>query len=122
VAHLKVSNIDRSLMLIHVQQGKGSRDCKLPLTEKVYAALREYWRAAKIKPRVYLFPSRIEARPRDCGPTASAWNSPDLAAGRDNHRFPANGDTAAGPHTPQMAKVKPDWRDDLPAGRIRAPS
>src|SRR6202521_733030 len=60
VAHLKVSDIDRSLMLIHVQQGKGSRDRKLPLTEKVYAALREYWRAAKIKPRVYLFPTRIE--------------------------------------------------------------
>ena len=60
VAHLKVSDIDRSLMLIHVQQGKGSRDRKLPLTEKVYEALREYWRAAKIKPRVYLFPTRIE--------------------------------------------------------------
>ena len=26
VAHLKVSDIDRSLMLIHVHQGKGSRD------------------------------------------------------------------------------------------------
>ena len=60
VAHLKVSNIDRSLMLIHVQQGKGSRDRKLPLTEKVHEALREYWRAAKIKPRVYLFPTRKE--------------------------------------------------------------
>jgi integrase/recombinase XerD len=60
VAHLKVSDIDRSLMLIHVQQGKGARDRKLPLTEKVYEALREYWRAAKIKPRVYLFPTRKE--------------------------------------------------------------
>src|SRR5438105_10068163 len=60
VAHLKVSDIDRSLMLIHVQQGKGSRDGKLPLSEKTYAALREYWRAAKIKPRVYLFPTRKE--------------------------------------------------------------
>jgi integrase len=62
VAHLKVSDIDRSLMLIHVQQGKGSRDRKLPLTEKVYEALCEYWRAAKIKPRAYLFPTRIEPR------------------------------------------------------------
>ena len=35
VAHLKVSDIDSSLMLIHVQQGKGSRDRELPLTEKV---------------------------------------------------------------------------------------
>ena len=33
-AHLKVSDIDRSLMLIHVQQGKGSRDRKLPLTRR----------------------------------------------------------------------------------------
>src|SRR5438270_6621550 len=33
VAHLKVSDIDRSLMLIHVQQGKGSRTRTLPLTE-----------------------------------------------------------------------------------------
>ena len=60
LAHLKVSDIDSSLMLIHVQQGKGSRDRELPLTQKVLDALREYWRAAKIKPRVYLFPTRKE--------------------------------------------------------------
>jgi site-specific recombinase XerD len=59
-AHLKVSDIDSSLMLIHVRQGKGSRDRELPLTQKVLDALREYWRAAKIKPRVYLFPTRKE--------------------------------------------------------------
>ena len=59
-AHLKVSDIDSSLMLIHVHQGKGSRDRELPLTQKVLDALRQYWRAAKIKPRVYLFPTRKE--------------------------------------------------------------
>jgi site-specific recombinase XerD len=59
-ARLKVSDIDSSLMLIHVHQGKGSRDRELPLTQKVLDALREYWRAAKIKPRVYLFPTRKE--------------------------------------------------------------
>ena len=57
-ANLKVSDIDSSLMLIHVRQGKGSRDRELPLTQKVLGALRDYWRAAKMKPRVYLFPSR----------------------------------------------------------------
>jgi integrase/recombinase XerD len=56
-ANLKVSDIDSSLMLIHVRQGKGSRDRELPLTQKMLGALREYWRATKIKPRVYLFPS-----------------------------------------------------------------
>lgn len=60
VAHLKVSDIDSSLMLIHLHQGKGSRDRELPLTQKVLDVLREYWRAAKIKPRVYLFPTRKE--------------------------------------------------------------
>lgn len=59
-AHLKVSDIDSSLMLIHVRQGKGSRDRELPLTQKVLDALRDYWRAAKIKPHVYLFPTRKE--------------------------------------------------------------
>jgi integrase/recombinase XerD len=45
-------------MLMHVHQGKGSRDRELPLTRKMLEALREYWRATKIKPREYLFPSR----------------------------------------------------------------
>ncbi|MFL6302319.1 MAG: tyrosine-type recombinase/integrase [Candidatus Sulfotelmatobacter sp.] len=59
-AHLKISDIDSSLMLIHVHQGKGSRDRDLPLTPKLLEALREYWRACKHKPRTYLFPSRVE--------------------------------------------------------------
>jgi site-specific recombinase XerD len=60
-ANLKVSDIDSSLMLIHVHQGKGARDRELPLTQKLLDALRRYWRACKIKPRVYLFPSHWEA-------------------------------------------------------------
>ena len=57
-ARLKINDIDTSLMLIHVHQGKGSRDRELPLTEKLLEALREYWRECKYKPRVYRFPSR----------------------------------------------------------------
>jgi site-specific recombinase XerD len=57
-ANLKVSDVDYSRMLIHVHQGKGSRDRELPLTQKLLGALCDYWRAAKRKPRVYLFPSR----------------------------------------------------------------
>jgi integrase/recombinase XerD len=60
-ATLKVSDIDSSLMLIHVHLGKGARDRELPLTQKLLDALRAYWRASKIKPRVYLFPSHWEA-------------------------------------------------------------
>jgi site-specific recombinase XerC len=49
-------------MLIHVQQGKGARDRELPLTQKVLDALRQYGRAAKIKPRVYAAPRRPTCR------------------------------------------------------------
>jgi integrase/recombinase XerD len=51
-ARLKVSDIDSALMLIHVHQGKGSRDRDLPLTPKLLEALREYWQACKYKPRL----------------------------------------------------------------------
>jgi integrase/recombinase XerD len=56
---LKISDIDTSLMLIHVHQGKGSRDRDLPLTPKLLEALRKYWQSSKRKPHVYLFPSRF---------------------------------------------------------------
>jgi integrase/recombinase XerD len=59
-AHLKISDIDSALMLMHVHQGKGSRDRDLPLTPKLLEALREYWRSCKHKPRTDLFPSRME--------------------------------------------------------------
>ena len=62
-ARLKVSDIDTALMIIHVHQGKGSRDRDLPLTLKLLEALREYWRACRHKPRVYLFPSRVNWTP-----------------------------------------------------------
>ena len=59
-ANLKLSDIDSELMVIHVHQGKNSRDRELPLTQKVLDALRQYWRARKVKPRVYLFASRVQ--------------------------------------------------------------
>lgn len=52
---LKVSDIDSERMVIHIQQGKGSRDRDVPMTPKLLEALREYWRWKK--PKVYLFPS-----------------------------------------------------------------
>jgi site-specific recombinase XerD len=52
---LKVSDIDSERQVIHIRQGKGSRDRDVPLTAKLLEALRQYWRWKK--PRVYLFPS-----------------------------------------------------------------
>jgi integrase/recombinase XerD len=55
VSLLKVSDIDSQRMVIHIRQGKGSRDRDIPLSPKLLEALREYWRWKK--PKVYLFPS-----------------------------------------------------------------
>ena len=52
---LKVADIDSKRMVIHIRQGKGSRDREVPLSPKLLEALREYWLWKK--PRVYLFPS-----------------------------------------------------------------
>jgi len=52
---LKVSDIDSERMIIHIRQGKGSRDRDVPLTPKLIEALREYYRWKK--PKGYLFPS-----------------------------------------------------------------
>jgi site-specific recombinase XerD len=52
---LKVSDVDSERMVIHVRQGKGSRDRDVPMTTKLLAALREYWRWKQ--PKGYLFPS-----------------------------------------------------------------
>lgn len=52
---LKVSDIDSEPMVIHVHQGKGSRDRDVPMPPKLLEALREYGRWKR--PQVYLFPS-----------------------------------------------------------------
>ena len=53
---LKVSDVDSERMVIHVRQGKGSRDRDVPMTTKLLAALREYWRWKR--PRIICFPAR----------------------------------------------------------------
>jgi integrase/recombinase XerD len=57
---LKVNDIDSRRMVIHIHEGKGSRDRDLPLRPKLLEALREYWRWKK--PKDYLFPSTASYR------------------------------------------------------------
>ena len=52
---LKVADVDSQRMVIHIRQGKGSRDRDVPMTPKLLEVLREYFRWKR--PRVYLFPS-----------------------------------------------------------------
>jgi len=57
VARLKIADIDSQRMIIHVVDGKGHKDRDLPLSPALLETLRAYWRW--LKPRTYLFPSRL---------------------------------------------------------------
>ena len=58
LCQLKVSDIDKERMVIHIRQGKGQRDRDVDLSESLLETLREYWRW--MKPKTYLFPGTIQ--------------------------------------------------------------
>src|ERR1700686_5245991 len=54
---LKVSDIDKERMVVHIRQGKGQRDRDGDLSERLLETLRENWRWMKHK--TYLFPGTV---------------------------------------------------------------
>jgi site-specific recombinase XerD len=78
LVHLKIGDIDSKRMIIHVRQGKGSKDRDVPLSTKLLDTLREYWRWAK--PKNYLFPGQGgENEPLT---TKAVWHACQAAARR----------------------------------------
>ena len=63
LCRLKIADIDSERMVPHIHQGKGGRDRDLPLSPKLLATRREYWRW--MKPRTYLFPGMENNRRAD---------------------------------------------------------
>ncbi|MEK0164632.1 site-specific integrase [Phaeobacter sp. A36a-5a] len=61
VCNLKVTDIDCDRMLIHVEDGKGSRDRKAMLSPGLLELLRDYWREAR--PEGWLFPGKPKINP-----------------------------------------------------------
>jgi site-specific recombinase XerD len=57
LCNLKISDIDKERMVIHIHQGKGQRDRDVELSEKLLETLREYFRW--MKPKTYLFPGTV---------------------------------------------------------------
>src|SRR5919205_3401077 len=61
VTALKITDIDSARMVIHVRQGKGSKDRYVMLSEQLLGILRAYWRIER--PTEWLFPGLDPERP-----------------------------------------------------------
>src|SRR5215470_16078571 len=80
VTHLKVSDIDRQRMVVHIRGGKGRKDRDVMLSPKLLTALRTHWRFYHRKPSTWLFPSNYRKdRPID---TKTVWHACHEAAKR----------------------------------------
>ena len=61
ICNLRVTDIDSGRMCLRVDQGKGNKDRYVPLSRRLLAQLRDYWRHHR--PRTWLFPGRYCDRP-----------------------------------------------------------
>jgi len=64
LVHLQVGDIDSARMVVHVRLGKGQKDRLVPLSARLLAELRAYWR--RCRPRTWLFAGTRAERPL-CG-------------------------------------------------------
>jgi len=53
---LKVSDVDRERMTLHIEQGKGRKDRVVPLSRRLLKQMEDYWQAHP--PQRWLFPNR----------------------------------------------------------------
>jgi site-specific recombinase XerD len=56
LTQLKISDVDSTRMVIHVQGGKGRKDRDVMLSPILLEALRQYWRDLRRRPKTWLFP------------------------------------------------------------------
>jgi integrase/recombinase XerD len=94
LVRLKIADIDRGRMVIHIRQGKGRKDRDVMLSPRLLQELRDYWRSANPRPKTYLFPGKGRHAHVDVPMTSkSVWDAAQQAATR------AGLDKGVHPHT-----------------------
>ena len=85
VTHLKVSDIDSDQMVIHVEQGKGSKDRNAKLSPTLLQLLRQWWLAAQAEHRMlkggWLFPGLNPVNPMSTRQLNRVFHAAATAAG-----------------------------------------
>jgi integrase/recombinase XerD len=85
--HLQATDIDSSRMLLRVAQGKGAKERLVPLSPRLLAELRTYWR--QVRPPRWLFPARGKSeQPLDPATVRRACSRAAKAAGLTKHVSP----------------------------------
>jgi site-specific recombinase XerD len=83
LVRLKITDIDKARMVVHVRQGKGKKDRDVMLSPRLLAELRDYWHSLKPKPTTYLFPRKGPQPTLDAPMEAkSVWDAVHRAAMR----------------------------------------
>lgn len=93
VCRLRIEDIDRERLILHVRQGKGGKDRELPLSPKLLEQLRVYWRSLQPKPTAWLFPSLQQRRSGQPITAKTVWHACEKACARAGIR------KAVHPHT-----------------------
>ena len=88
LVRLKIADIDSQRMVLHVVDGKGHKDRDLPLSPALLETLRAYWRW--LKPRTYLFPSRMHRGPEQPISDKTVWQACIKAAKKAGIRKPTS--------------------------------
>ena len=87
VTHLKVSDIDSDQMVIHVEQGKGSKDRNAKLSPALLKLLRQWWLVAQAEHRMFkggwLFPGLDPVNPLSTRQLNRVFHAAATAAGID---------------------------------------
>jgi integrase/recombinase XerD len=85
VTHLRVTDIDSQRMVIHVEQGKGSKDRNAMLSPALLTVLRQWWRAAQAQRKMlkggWLFPGQNPVNPLSTRQLRRAMESAVALAG-----------------------------------------
>lgn len=85
ITHLKVTDIDSQRMLIHVEQGKGSKDRNAMLSPALLTLLRQWWRFAQAERKMlrggWLFPGQNPVNPLSTRQLNRAFHAAVTVAG-----------------------------------------
>jgi integrase/recombinase XerD len=92
LCRLRLQDIDKERMLIHIHQGKGGKDRQIPLSRKLLEQLRAYYRTLKVR-NGWLFPSNQTGRADQPITTKAVWHACQLATRRAGITKPVH------PHT-----------------------